>query len=454
MIEHLPPELISSLQNITGFHEERFKEVHRSDELVTSIRINPKKISGEQFDAYAAIPWNPYGYYLPQRPVFTLDPLLHAGAYYVQEAASQFLWEVLRQNYQRSAPVTALDLCAAPGGKSTLLSTYFTNGLVVANEVIKSRAAVLEENITKWGNMNVVVTNNDPQQFQRLEGFFDVMVVDAPCSGSGLFRKDNEALEEWSIANVELCRKRQQRILQDAYTCLKKEGMLIYSTCSYSPAENEEMVDYILQHFNVQPVRIAVDKDWNITETISEAKQGYGYRFFPYAVRSEGFFVAAFLKNDGTVFTDSIKGNVAAGTTKETAEINKWISYARPVCFFKIKDTILAMDAAQMQALSAIRSNLYVKKAGIEIGEIKNKGLVPAHALAVSEILNHELPSVEVSKEVALDFLSRQEIRLENINPGWTVIQYNSLPLGWIKVLPARVNNYYPVEWRILMKTK
>ena len=227
----LPIRLLDSLETVKGFHRKAFEEVHASGEQVVSVRLNPSKLSmvnGEW--SMADVPWCPYGRYLSERPSFTLDPLFHAGAYYVQEASSMFLWHALKETIGPDTKKKVLDLCAAPGGKSTLLASYFTDGLIIANEVIKQRAAVLVENITKWGTDQVIVTNNDPSHFQSLPGYFDVMVIDAPCSGSGLFRKDPGAVDEWSEANVQLCSQRQQRILADVLPALKEDGILIYST--------------------------------------------------------------------------------------------------------------------------------------------------------------------------------------------------------------------------------
>ena len=194
----LPQSLLQSLAGVPGFDREAFEAVHASGEQVTSIRLNPEKTTDHRPQTTDLIPWCPYGRYLSSRPSFTFDPTFHAGAYYVQEASSMFLWHALKESAGTDTKKKVLDLCAAPGGKGTLLASYFTDGLVVANEVIKSRAAILVENITKWGSDQVVVTNNDPFHFQSLPGFFDVMVIDAPCSGSGLFRKDPDAINEWS----------------------------------------------------------------------------------------------------------------------------------------------------------------------------------------------------------------------------------------------------------------
>ena len=232
-VKSVPDELLLSLQDVEGFDEKSFIDVHNNRRQVVSIRINPKKITYPPYPDAEKIPWSSTGYYLPQRPSFTLDPFFHAGAYYVQEASGMFLEQCIQQTSDLSSPLKILDLCAAPGGKSTLIQSLISReSLLVSNEVIKTRVGVLIENISKWGDENVIVTNNDPRDFSRLENYFDVVVVDAPCSGSGLFRRDPGAIDEWSTDAVETCCMRQQRILSDAYGCLKQRGILIYSTCS------------------------------------------------------------------------------------------------------------------------------------------------------------------------------------------------------------------------------
>lgn len=452
-MHQLPQALIDSLQTVEGFNEQAFIQVHNAQEVITSLRINPLKIK-ELPAAYSGdkTPWSAYGYYLSERPVFTLDPLLHAGAYYVQEAGSQFLWHILEQLFTQEKKHTVLDLCAAPGGKTTLLASFFTEGFVVANEVIKSRCAILEENITKWGTSNIAVTNNDPKDFNRVPGFFDLMVIDAPCSGSGLFRRDNNAIEEWSIANVELCSKRQQRILHDAYEALKQDGYLVYSTCSYSKAENECIVDYILKEFDVENVQLSVNPEWNIIETQSQEYKGFGYRFFPNKVKSEGFFVAVFKKKDGTVYTDISSAKRENIPVKEMNEIKNWMHNTEDFTFIKNKEKVLAFNTENVEKIFALKQHLYVKKAGIEIGEIKNKGLVPAHNFALSGQVSSNINRLELNKDKALSYLRKQAFEAETNVQGWSLVTYQNIPLGWAKILPNRVNNYYPVEWRILMQ--
>ncbi|HEX6847692.1 MAG TPA: RsmB/NOP family class I SAM-dependent RNA methyltransferase, partial [Chitinophagaceae bacterium] len=290
----LPKNFIDSLRGTNGFNEDAFVKIHESEDRVTSIRINPFKES-EIRNLRSKIPWARSGYYLESRPSFTFDPLFHAGCYYVQEASSMFLEQVIKQTVDLSQPIRILDLCAAPGGKSThLLSLISKDSLLVSNETIRSRAIILNDNIVKWGCNNVIVTNNDPKDFQKVPNYFDVIVVDAPCSGSGLFRRDPEAIEEWSEQNVTLCSQRQQRILADVLPALKDGGVLIYSTCSYSKEEDEQIVDWLTKELIINNEELIIDPHWNIVQSDG------GYRFWPDKVKGEGFFIACFRKNDGS----------------------------------------------------------------------------------------------------------------------------------------------------------
>lgn len=448
----LPQALLQSLQGTPGFDERAFIKVHDRGDMLTSVRYNPAK-TGRYKDALPAdkVLWNPYGYYLPERPSFTQDPLFHGGLYYVQEAGSQFLWEVLSQTADRNSRARVLDLCAAPGGKTTLLSSFFANGLVVANEVIKSRVSVLTENVTKWGTGNIVVTNNDPQHFASLKNYFDVIVVDAPCSGSGLFRRDNDAIAEWSEDQVQLCSRRQQRILADVYPALKQDGLLIYSTCSYSPAEDEEILDWLADNFCLENIPVRLQAEWNITKVVSLKNKTEGCKFYPDKTRSEGFFIAAFRKTDGESCADVSRSNkLSLPDKQEAVEALKWIEAESLHQLIKHKETLLAVPGGYETDIAFLQQRLYLKKAGIAIGEIKNKGLVPAHDLAVSVIFAADIPYVQLDKAQSLQYLRRKEFALEHPVKGWALARYEELNLGWMKVLPNRVNNYYPNEWRIL----
>jgi 16S rRNA C967 or C1407 C5-methylase (RsmB/RsmF family)/NOL1/NOP2/fmu family ribosome biogenesis protein len=445
----LPEQLLQSLENVKGFEKESFKNVHATGEQVTSIRLNPNKSMDHGQWTRDGIPWCPHGYYLSARPSFTLDPFFQAGAYYVQEASSMFVWHVLKELIGNDTHKKVLDLCAAPGGKSTLLASYFADGWIVANEVIKSRAAVLVENISKWGSDHVVVTNNDPSHFQSLPGYFDVMMIDAPCSGSGLFRKDPDAINEWSEDNVQLCSQRQQRILADVLPALKENGILIYSTCSYSVEEDEAIADWLVEEMNMENKKINIDPSWNIIEANSPVTNSYGYRFYPDKIKGEGFFIAAFQKKSETNETRLKEQSLTQLSKHELQQLQSFIELPEEFTVFKQSESIRAIKKEWMHDLQILAKCLYIKKAGIEIGAIKGKDVIPAHELALSG-LSKGFACISLSKEESLQYLRRKEIVLPNAPKGWNLVSYGGLPLGWVKVLPNRVNNYYPAEWRIL----
>ncbi len=453
----IPPQLIQSLQHIKGFHRPSFEAVHSSGEQITSIRINPAKITDTSIINYPLekIPWASSGYYLPERPSFTTDPLFHAGAYYVQEASSMFLEEALKQTADLSQPLRVLDLCAAPGGKSTLIQSLISNeSLLVSNEVIKARVNILSENIAKWGAANVIVTNNDPKDFQRLENYFDVIVVDAPCSGSGLFRKDPAAVSEWSWQNVLLCSQRQQRILADVLPSLKENGILVYSTCSYSEEEDEQIADWLCETFKVESLRFKVDGQWNVVETVSSKHNAYGYRFYPDKVKGEGFFIAAFKKNDSDNESKTKKSKTKSekATAKEVDIVKPYIKNAAGYFFIKQNEEVIAVPKNFEDSLAAIQNALYIKKAGINLGAVIRNELIPAHELALSTIFSENIPTEEVDEDTALQYLRRQDIRIKTAIKGWAMVTFKKMPLGWVKILPNRINNYYPKDWRILNK--
>lgn len=446
----LPQLLIQSLQNAKGFNEESFIAAHAQPQPVTSIRYNALKPVQQQNANTQPVAWCKYGVYLPQRPFFTHDPLLHCGAYYVQEASSMFLWQILEQHIGSNTQKTVLDLCAAPGGKSTLLANYFTNGLVVANETIQQRSHILVENITKWGADNVIVTNNDAQHFKRLSNFFDVIVVDAPCSGSGLFRKDADAINEWSEANVNLCSQRQQRILSDIIHCLKNDGILIYSTCSYSPQENEEIVDWLIENHHLTSLPIQLKNDWGVVETQSTINKGFGYRFYPYNVKGEGFFIAAFKNETNEKVNEKRKENILPKPSKQEIEtVTKLIDKTENCFLFKHNNAIKLFNSNWQKQLQVIANELHIKKAGIEAGTLKGKDFVPHHELAMS-YFNCHVEKITINKLQALQYLSKKEVIIHTNFVGLALLQYANFNLGWIKILNNRNNNYYPTEWRIL----
>lgn len=360
-----------------------------------------------------------------------------------------FLEEAVRQTTDLQQPVKALDLCAAPGGKSTLLqSVLHGESLLVANEVIKSRAALLADNITKWGAGNVVVTNNDPRDFARMEQFFDLITVDAPCSGSGLFRRDPEAVNEWSYDNVILCSQRQQRILADVLPALKPGGVLIYSTCSYAKEEDEQIADWLCKEMDMENIPLQIDPAWKVVT----GENGYGYRFYPDKVKGEGFFIACFRKAGDREKSKASpqKNKLSLLPQKEAARIRPWLKEGAGPVFMEHNGEVIILPQQLAADLPLLQKHLYIRKAGVKAGQLTPKELVPDHQLALSTIIASGLPAIELTQEQALRYLRKEELQLETALKGWTLMRFGGMNLGWAKVLPNRVNNYYPKEMRIL----
>ncbi|MEO7923883.1 MAG: Fmu (Sun) domain protein [Chitinophagaceae bacterium] len=447
----LPGKLIDALKGISGFEKIAFEKLHSSGEQVTSIRINPSKIL--QYpevhclggDSGEPIPWAANGFYLYERPSFTFDPLFHAGTYYVQEASSMFLEQVLKQTTDLSKPLRVLDLCAAPGGKSTHIQSLISkDSLLVSNETIRSRAKILEDNIIKWGAENVLVTSNDPKDFSILENYFDVIVVDAPCSGSGLFRRDPEAIGEWSENNVALCSQRQQRILADIWPALKEDGILIYSTCSYSEEEDEDICKWLEEQYSIRNIQLSIEKGWGITSS------GGGYRFWPDKVKGEGFFLACFQKKEpGTASRNTPRAFPVRLEKNEIKIVEKWI-VTEERFFLKHLNTVYAWPAALVNDMAFLLERLRVGYSGILIGELVRDKLVPAHSLAMSLATSPLVERTPLELPGAINYLQKKELGMIPSNKGWQMVTYKEHPLGWINALPNRINNYYPKAMRIL----
>lgn len=405
-----------------------------------SIRKNPFKISSV-FDNEELVPWSANGKYLNTRPSFTSDPLFHAGCYYVQEASSQFLEQMFlsaQKNLNRNLKV--LDLCAAPGGKSThLLSMMNEDDLLVSNEIVSSRNNILRENIIKWGLANVIVTQNDPSDFSRLEGFFDVIVADAPCSGEGLFRKDKAAIGEWSEENVHRCISRQHEILDQAYNALSPGGFLIYSTCTFEPGENEEQVKLMVEKYKME---LTIPDESTEGIIIGD----FGYHFYPHKVRGEGFFISMLQKTGER--KPANEKNILKSDSKLLKYAEKYLGDSSDFIITKKEERVYAIRQTLAGIFSTINRNLYVRLAGIFLGEIKGDDFIPSEALALSLHLKKDLPSINLNREDAIRYL-RGEAFSVTAPKGWLLATFEGFPLGWMKNLGSRINNYYPKEWRI-----
>jgi len=428
---------------------EAFKLAHTTASPV-SIRLNPKK----EFQVLPGdpVPWTDFGRYLEKRPIFTFDPAFHAGAYYVQEASSMFLEQAIRQTVDLSAALKVLDLSAAPGGKSThVLSLINDQSLLVSNEVIRSRASILSENIQKWGYPNCLVTNNDPADFSNLEGFFDLIIVDAPCSGEGLFRKDPSAMKEWSEDNVKKCALRQRRILHDVWPSLKKDGVLIYSTCTYNEMENENNLRDFSTELGCEFPELVTDPSWKITQIKQDRVTGY--RFYPHEVKGEGFFLSVMKKTDSPdKVTFNKKTRLNEAEKKSADKIRNCVHEPARFNFFQHQDLIFFLPKSCVADVDFLLQHLRFVYTGTNAGTLKHDKLVPEHALALSTVLDRTVFNKrELDIDVALQYLRKETITLPDAERGYCLITFNSLPLGWVNILENRVNNMYPADWRIRM---
>ncbi|MDR2955141.1 MAG: RsmB/NOP family class I SAM-dependent RNA methyltransferase [Prevotella sp.] len=442
---NLPPEFSDRMRLLLGDDFDKFV-ASLNKELPVSIRLNGNKFNTELSEN---IPWCADGYYLDKRPQFTFDPLFHAGCYYVQEASSMFIEQAINQYVD--GKIKILDLCAAPGGKSTLLASLIDkDSLLVSNEVVRSRANILAENITKWGQANTVVTNNDPSQIGKLEAFFDVVVVDAPCSGEGMFRKDEGAISEWSLDNVKLCKERQQRILADIWPTLKSGGLLLYSTCTYNLEENEENILWMRDELGAEVLPVEAKEEWGISPSFAEGIPAY--RFFPHKTKGEGFFFALLRKGGEEIHTNNRRktGKVQKNKSDLSIEYKSYIEGEEDFTFYNKRESWHAFPSVLYDDLNHIRTYLHIISEGICLGEFKGKDFIPNQSLALSNVLNKDVfTTYEVDWQTAISYLRKEALVLDDQPKGYILLTYRDVPLGFVKNIGNRANNLYPQEWRI-----
>jgi NOL1/NOP2/sun family putative RNA methylase len=433
----------------------------------TSLRLNPGKPGAEFMDG-SPVPWARDGLFLRDRPAFFKDPLIYAGAYYVQEASSM----LIAQAADFSRDLRILDLCAAPGGKSTLLAAHMSSGSVlVSNEIVRNRAAILEENISRWGHPNVLVTWNNPRDFAQLHHAFDLIVIDAPCSGEGMFRKDPKVVAHWSPRAVQECAERQKEILGHAMDALAPGGRLIYSTCTYNPTENEAVVQWLLDEFPgmFSLVPLGLPAEWGLSPGSVDGfspDMRHACHCYPHRVRGEGFFMACLEKGDsgpdgggpsanrekqrGKHYHVRDKALLMPATRKQRECLSEWLDQPGEFAYYLSGETAHAIPLRHESTLTGIAALLNPIKAGIKLGEFKRDMLVPGHDLAMSERQSSGIPTSELDLEQALRFLKRTELHQDHPGwMGWGVVKYKGRNLGWIKALQGRINNHFPKEMRI-----
>lgn len=439
----LPKDFIERTKPLLGAEWDNFL-LALKDTPPTSIRINKNKTT--KAPDLETVNWCETGYYLKDRPQFTFDPLLHAGAYYVQEASSMFLEQAAKQLIK--GDVRFLDLCAAPGGKSTLISSLISdNSLLVSNEIIRTRANILAENMIKWGNPNSIVTNNRPEDFSKLIHYFDVIVVDAPCSGEGMFRKDHQAIEEWSVDNVKLCAQRQKDILSAIWDSLKPNGYLFYSTCTYNEEENEEIVKWICDTLEGSVVEILINPEWDITTSMVYNKPTF--HFYPHKTKGEGLYFAVLQKADGQLYSNK-PSKKDKKKQKVQLDLSSYLTNSDDYIFSEEKATIYAIPKIFDQDIELLDKQLNIVHKGINMGVLKGKDFIPDQSLALSKALNKDgIETWNINWEIAIAYLKKETIVLPDAPKGFLLLTYREYPLGFVKNLGNRANNLYPNEWRI-----
>lgn len=420
-----------------------------------SVRFNPVKVPSSSIkeDLFSnlgdmkKVDWAEYGFVLGQRPNFTLDPNFHSGSYYVQDSSAMIVGHFFRESLKRipdlGRPIRVLDLCAAPGGKTTDISSslreiYGDDFILVSNEVVRQRASVLCDNVAIWGDPNVVVTSVDPKVFSRLEGFFDIIVADVPCSGEGMFRKDEDAVAQWSVDNVNLCASRQRRIISDVLPALSEGGILIYATCTFNRQENEDNVAWFVHNLNMEYIDIEVDFPGPV-------KKEYGYGMYPGRVPGEGQYCSvlsngnsvrpyrfpkskgrSYVKNPGTYFTNEMK-------------------------FVDKGEFMVAIPSNIISETDCIEP-LKPLMTGTAFGTFKGGKLVPHADLALCQNLDYKaFEKAELERETALAYLHKDTVILRDFPQGLILATYGGRGLGFLKNLGNRCNNLFPMNRRIKM---
>lgn len=448
----IPQGFIDEISSYGASCLDGLAEVLAAGEAETSIRINRSKGAGEP-QGCKRVEWCDEGFYLDSRPAFTFDPALHQGLYYVQDASSMAISRVINHISEAEGRrrLKYLDACAAPGGKTTAAIAALPEGsLVVANEYDYRRAAVLAENIAKWGSPSVMVTRGDTARYASMTEVFDVIAADVPCSGEGMMRKEAEAVAQWSPALVADCAARQFEIVANLWPALRKGGYLIYSTCTFNRRENEEIVDRICCELGGQ----SVDTDLGSYDGVASgiATEHHCYRFIPGRIRGEGLFISL-IRKDGDGEARPVKAakkplSTLSKPIAESATTKHWRK--EDYALAMLGEKLIALPLAEAQWISAAATKLDVIAAGTTIATLKGRDIIPAQELALSTAFRDDaFPSVELDYQTAISFLRRENIVVDAPR-GYVLVRYRQRPLGFVKNLGNRANNLYPAAWRIL----
>lgn len=453
---NFPKSFVHRIQKQFGNDTDDFLKALK-EEAPNALRINPDKNTG-QFANEENVPWTKLGKYLKERPEYVFDPLIHAGGYYVQEPSSMLFANAI----DFSKDLRILDLCAAPGGKSTLLLSLMSkNSLLVSNEIVSKRAQILYENISKWGHPNTLITNQKTSDLKLFTGYFDVILVDAPCSGEGMFRKDPKTIREWSETKPFQCSVSQRNILDDAVQLLAHNGLLIYSTCTFSPEENEQIAQWFYDKYKdlLQPEQMNMDPSWGVQTEILEHNNGSKqelYKCYPYKMRGEGMFISLF-RSKNKLHSAFSKKNKAVKELRQPSgkiiqEVKKFVTVPEGYDFFQMDQKIHLLPLKYLPEL-ALAQQFNCLKTGVMVGAInfKSNEFIPSQELAFSPFVNQTVPGIELDRINALRFLRKEDVELNDIPIAktWYLASYKGIHLGWLKNTGKRLNNSYPKEWKI-----
>lgn len=428
-------------------------EALAATEPVTGIRLNPQKpadTSALLRDA-VAVPWCEAAFTLPGRPEFTLDPLFHAGAYYVQDPSSAVHYTIVKRLTEDGRAVRVLDLCAAPGGKTTAaLSALPEGSVLVANEVMPHRAAALAENVAKWGHPATVVTSATADRLALLGPLFDLIILDAPCSGEGMMRKEPVAVSQWSPRLVESCAALQREIADNALRALRPGGVLLYSTCTFARQENEEMVQRLVERYGMESIDLGLER-YGVPRGRSDE---YCYRFMPHLTRGEGLFVAA-LRLPGDTPSAPLPKLRKRAKTPAAKNLPQWLAGQQDYTAIEAGGGVSMLAPGLAETVERLQgARIRILRAGVPLGVPKGKDFVPAPELALSAALRHDaFPDVPLGRREALGYLRRDAIALPSATPrGFVTASYGALRLGFLKNIGNRANNLFPERWKIKFK--
>ena len=440
-----PEEFLQRMKRHLGDEFEDFITALTSP-APTSIRLHPRK--GSSFfsnDSLENVPWCEYGRYLSERPSFTFDPLFHAGCYYVQEAGSMLIDPMVRQALNGIDDPLVLDLCAAPGGKSThILSILDGRGTLVCNEVNSSRNRILQQNISKWGYANTVVLQNEPLEIMKSGLLFDVILADVPCSGEGLFRKDPDACKEWSPDSPEACARRQKKILEDILPALKPGGFLLYSTCTYSPVENDEQIENLIDRHGFELAAIEVPKGIRRTRS--------GWQAYPHLVRSEGFWCTLLRKPVDHRFESPPRTENKKGGTlkKNNSPALEFLKQDAGLVTIELNRNMWIIPERIHTLLGSLERTCRIQKAGLHTGEFKGKSFIPDIDIAFSIDGSTAVQTMDADKEQAIRFLQGESMTYSSEQfQDVMLVKHQGSALGWIKNSGKHWSNHYPKELRI-----